>query len=59
MADEHPEQRWNTKQLQEDFEVHSFAAPYVSVTRKSDGVKGSMIFEHSPRWYYHFVPDGD
>lgn len=50
-------QCWNTEELQREFTVHSFLAPFVSVTRKSDGVKGTMIFEHSPRIYYSFAKD--
>lgn len=50
-------QRWDTEQLQRDFIVHGFLAPFVIVTRKSDNRKGSMEFTHSPRWYFNFVPD--
>ena len=48
---------WDTQALQRDFTVHGFAAPFVVVTRKSDGVKGSMEFTHSPRVYFNFVED--
>lgn len=41
------------------YEVECFAAPYVSVKRRSDGVKGTMYFEHMPRFYFDFVPDED
>jgi hypothetical protein len=51
---ESADQRWNTQQLKEEFEVHSFLAPFVFVTRKSDKVKGSLEFTHSPRWYFNF-----
>lgn len=47
---------WDTKQLQEDFEVLGFAAPYVVVKRRSDGVKGTLMFTHSPRVYFKFEP---
>jgi hypothetical protein len=47
---------WDTKTLQEDFEVLSFAAPFVIVRRKSDGVKGSLEFTHAPRVYFGFEP---
>ena len=49
-------QVWDTDQLSTDFEVRSFAAPYVIVTRKSDGAKGSLEFQHSPRFYFNFQP---
>ena len=48
---------WNTKELAELFTVHSFLAPYVYVTSKSDGVKGTVQFIHDPRNYYNFVAD--
>ena len=49
-------QVWNTSQLGEDFEVSGFAAPLVVVRRKSDGKKGSLEFQHNPRFYFNFVP---
>ena len=47
---------WNTKELQEDFEVIGFGAGMCVVKRKEDGVKGSLDFDHAPRVYYDFVP---
>ena len=47
-------QVWDTKQLGDDFEVLGFAAPLVVVRRKSDGVKGSLMFQHNPRYYFGF-----
>lgn len=51
------EQRWDTEQLKSEFTVTSFLAPFVFVTRKADGVKGTMEFTHSPRWYFNFKED--
>lgn len=48
---------WDTQQLSQDFEVIGFLAPYVVVRRKSDGMKGSLEFQHNPRWYFNFVED--
>jgi ribosomal protein L31 len=48
-------QVWNTKELQQDFTVQGFASPCVVVTRKSDGVKGTLEFIHQPRFYFDFV----
>jgi len=45
---------WTTDDLQRDFEVLGFLAPYVSVVRKVDGVQGSLEFRHSPRMYFHW-----
>jgi hypothetical protein len=47
-------QVWDTSQLSEDFEVIGFAAPLVVVRRKCDGVKGSLMFQASPRFYFSF-----
>jgi hypothetical protein len=52
------EQRWDTAQLQEQFNVIGFGYGYVAVKRKSDGVKGSLDFtndEKGERYYYKFI----
>jgi hypothetical protein len=41
-------QVWDTNELGEDFDVLGFAAPLVVVRRKSDGVRGSLYFQHNP-----------
>jgi hypothetical protein len=46
------EQVWTTEQLAEDFTVTGFAAPCVVVTRKADGVVGTLLFTHRPRFYF-------
>jgi len=48
---------WTTAELQAEFDVLGFAAPFVVVRRRSDGVLGSVEFTHSPRVYFNFVPD--
>ena len=50
-------QVWDTQELQQDFTVHGFLAPFISVTRKSDGLKGLMTFQHGPRYYFSFKED--
>ena len=47
-------QVWNTTELQEDFTVSGFMAPFVVVKRKSDNKRGSLSFDHMPRFYYDF-----
>ena len=47
---------WNTDELTATFEVRSFLAPFCFVTRKSDGQKGALMFQHSPRFYFDFKP---
>lgn len=50
------DQTWDTAQLQEDFAVEGFVAPFVVVRRKSDGQRGTLEFKHSPRIYFDFRP---
>ncbi len=50
-------QVWDTDQLQEEFEVLGFLAPFVIAKRKSDGVRGSLFFQNSPRIYFGFQPE--
>jgi len=45
---------WTTEELQEDFNVIGFMAPYVQVIRKEDGAEGSMEFSNNPRVYFAF-----
>lgn len=51
------ERLWTTEEVLEEFEIHSFRAPMVYVTRKADGAKGWMEFTHMPRFYFGFRPD--
>lgn len=48
-------QVWNTSELQKDFTVESFLAPFVGVTRKADGARGLLTFQHRPRFYWGFT----
>ena len=48
-------QVWNTEELQRDFDVVGFCAPFVVVKRKKDGIKGSLEFQHMPRYYFNFL----
>lgn len=50
-------QVWDTAELGTDFDVLGFMAPFVVVRRKSDGQKGSLEFQHHPRFYFNFAPD--
>ena len=51
------QERWDTAELQRDFEVLGFAAPFVVARRRADGVKGSLEFTHSPRVYFNWMPE--
>ena len=50
-------QVWDTAELSREFEVLGFAAPFVEVIRKLDQRRGSLEFQHHPRFYYDFKPD--
>lgn len=47
---------WDTAQLQNDFKMRSFSAPFVVVTRKADDQEGFLTFQHYPRFYWGFEP---
>ena len=49
------DKRWTTEEMQREFTVTGFAAPFVVVVRKSDGVRGSLEFTHNPRVYFNFA----
>ena len=51
------DKRYTTAEMTAEFTVHSFMAPFVIVTRKADGRKGTMEFTHSPRFYFNFAAD--
>ena len=46
---------WDTGELQEEFQVTGFMAPYVVVVRKTDNVVGTLAFSHSPRFYHSWT----
>jgi hypothetical protein len=45
---------WNTDELREEFEVLVFMAPLVVVRCLADGKKGSLEFQHHPRFYFNW-----
>lgn len=48
---------WDTNAMREEFEAIGFAAPFVVVRRRSDGVRGTLMFTHHPRFYFGFEED--
>jgi hypothetical protein len=61
-ADRHAlEQRhgqvWDGSELGRDFAVMGFMAPFVVARRKSDGIRGSLEFQHYPRFYFNWEED--
>jgi hypothetical protein len=51
------ERTLTTDEFIAEYEAIGFLAPFVICRRRSDGVKGSMEFTHSPRKYFNFTPD--
>jgi hypothetical protein len=51
------DRKWTTEELRAEFEVEGFRAPFVVVRRRSDGVKGTLEFTHSPRVYFGWLAD--
>ncbi len=49
-------QVWDTVELRSDFDVLGFMAPLVVVRRRSDGIRGSLEFQHQPRYYFNWEP---
>lgn len=45
---------YDSDEVRDLFDVVGFAAPFMVVRRKSDGTKGSLMFQHSPRFYWGF-----
>lgn len=50
-------QVWTTFEMQEEFDALGFMAPFIIVRRKDTGEKGSLLFTHSPRYYFSFQPE--
>ena len=50
---------WNTTELTDEFEVHGFLAPFVVVRQRATGKRGSLMFQHYPRFYFNWKPDGE
>ena len=48
---------WSTDELTKDFEVVHFFAPFVRVISRISRKKGTVQFQHSPRFYFDFRED--
>ena len=47
-------QVWDTKEVRNDFDLTGFQAPFVLAYRKSDNVRGTLLYQHRPRFYFGF-----
>ena len=50
-------QVWDTTQLQQEFIVTGFQAPYVVVRRRDNFEVGTLEFQHQPRFYFNYRKD--
>jgi hypothetical protein len=49
-------QVWDTAELRRDFDIEGFGGGLVVARRRSDNERGSLAFQHSPRFYFRWVP---
>ena len=47
---------YNTQEVQAEFEIEGFMAPYVVCTSRRTKERGTMEFQHQPRLYFNFRP---
>lgn len=45
---------WDTTEVQKAFKIGSFLSPWCFATRRADGMRGSLTFQHNPRFYFNF-----
>ena len=45
---------YSTKEVEEEFEIISFLAPYCTARRRSDNKQGVLEFCDNPRFYFDF-----
>ncbi len=45
-------QVWDTVELSADFTVQGFMAPFIVCIEKKTDIKGTMMFQHNPRFYF-------
>ena len=50
-------QVWDTEELWDQFDILGFRAPYVVVRDLDTGEKGSLKFQHDPRYYFAWKAD--
>jgi hypothetical protein len=48
---------WTTEEMVLDFAVEGYMAPFVVARRRSDGARGSLEFQSSPRYYFAWQED--
>ena len=48
---------WSHHEMAREFDVLLWVCPLVIVIRKRDGAKGSLLYQHRPRFYFRFFQD--
>jgi hypothetical protein len=48
---------WTTSEMQEEFDALGFMAPFIIVRKLDTGERGSLMFTHSPRYYFSWKPE--
>lgn len=50
---------WTTNEMREEFDAlgFMFMAPFIIVCKKDTGERGSLMFTHSPRYYFAWKPE--
>lgn len=48
---------WTTSEMSAEYEALGFMAPYIIVRKRETGERGSLMFTHSPRFYFNFQPE--
>jgi ATP-dependent Zn protease len=48
---------WDMTEMSNDFRALAFMATLIIVERKSDGKKGTLTFQHRPRYYFAWEED--
>ena len=46
-----------TSEMRLLYDVEGFLAPFIVCRRKSDGKRGTLMFSHSPRYYFSWQED--
>lgn len=48
---------WDASELTAEFEVEAFLAPVACVRRRATGERGTLLFQHLPRFYWGWQKD--
>ncbi len=48
---------WTTEEMRDEFEPLGFMAPLIVVRKRDTNERGSLMFTHSPRFYFSWQPE--